>query len=171
MSRFVYSIEHEGNKINFTEDCRCKNVIQRGSVPVPPGLETALRACCLPEIASKARERAQKTEKQLEIGCRILGVVKPFDASAATLSHSVGAQQPGDAVVLLDTKGKPVQYLLCAQVEGSQWYCHAGTRANGTLNEENPFDIADIVVQDVGEGSARPGRKKRLRKNAKTPVK
>ena len=38
---------------------RCKDVAQRGRVPLPPGWAVALKAACLHQLAAAATQRAQ----------------------------------------------------------------------------------------------------------------
>ena len=150
---------------------RCHNVAQRGTVPLPLGWPTALRATALPAIAARTAERARLRERcYADIQCEVLGVAKEVPAFIGASSLSAG-----QSVTLRLAGQARGDVALCAHVEGARWMCHAGTFEGCDLSQDNPFRLDGLALRDIerdawiatsAEASAAPP-KKRVKPHAK----
>jgi len=143
---------------------RADNAAERG-VPLPEHWHSAMRAR---DLDSRAREAACKLkvdDSVSELSCILAGVPKPC------LAQSNGELCPGTVVPLSTPASGRVNFVLCAHIDGSMWYVHAGSfgvsepgnSAGGCLDESG-LVIKDIVAD--GCGSERPA--KRIKSHARS---
>ena len=135
---------------------RAENVVER-RVPLPDGWQHAVAATALPEIAKESARRVHARDPALRPGCRVLGVPK-----FVHLRDDRAARVPGGVVALKCAVGRRQEFILCAHVSGSKWWCHAGTSPDGG----RVFDPADLQLADVDAtawNAGAPYSHKRLR--------
>ena len=70
-------------------------------------------------------------------------------AAQVTATAAPGETNPG-AIVMLETSGTSMAYILCAWVRGSRWLCHRGTFDDrGNLDKRSPFDERSLVLPQL----------------------
>ena len=142
IASFRWHVLGEGVDELHTTKMNCKNAVRRG-VPFPDAWFMALRCSGL---ASIARESARKVYEQQVIytQCCFLGQPRKSPLPRPSTSHA-----PGATVMLQTDGGARLAYLLCAHVREDCWYCHRGSFAGNTLDDDNPFDEKDLVMKDI----------------------
>ena len=122
-----------------TQHVRADHAKKRG-VPFPEAWKAALKCLQMPTLVGSALDAARQESDATEIDCKFLG------AARMTTPADPGETRPG-AIVMLETSGTSMAYILCALVHGSRWLCHRGTFDDrGKLDERNPFDERSLVL-------------------------
>ena len=118
---------------------QCRNASKRG-VPFPDTWRTALKCLQMSTLVGSALEAARQESDAADVDCKFLG------AARMTTLADPGVTRPG-AIVMLESSGTIMAYILCSCVRGSNWLCHRGTFDDrGRLDERNPFDERNLVL-------------------------
>ena len=102
---------------------RVDHAVARG-VPLPSAWPTALRCFDLHQFATHALanyDPPTTVEDLHDLRCRCLGACKPIETRRCD-----GILASGACVALRNEIGARVNYLLVAQEEGDNWFCHPG---------------------------------------------
>ena len=136
---YDWRFDCDGLEETHEKKVNCKHASIRG-VPLPDTWKTALRCLQLPTLVGSALEAARQESDVAEVDCKLLGTAQ------VTATAAPGETKPG-AIVMLETSGSSMAYILCAVVRESKWLCHRGTFDDrGKLNEKNPFDETNLVL-------------------------
>ena len=126
---------------------------------MPAGWRLALRAAALAQLIE---ESAMRITSELQCGaasCYLLGAPgKPMAGAHAE------ARQPGTILQLRTSSGAERQFMLCAHVSGSMWYCHPGSILNDD-DSANPFDPAGLQLRDLDRPVDLPAKRCRVPPN------
>ena len=96
------------------------------------------------EKAKTSAEEFQKNTSVTDIECIFWGLAR---ACPVPVVGNVGVL--GAVVALQTGVGFCENYLLCAKIEGDRWFVHKGSRIDGEIDDEKPFDPKDLVVKDI----------------------
>ena len=126
------------------DDTQTKHVracdAKRQGVPFPDTWKTALKCLQMSTLVGSALEAARQESDAADVDCKFLG------AARMTTLADPGVTRPG-AIVMLESSGTIMAYILCSCVRGSNWLCHRGTFDDrGKLDERNPFDERNLVL-------------------------
>ena len=143
---------------------RADNASERG-VPLPDGWRNALRCKDLARLASEAGRKLETGDDMSELSCSLVGVPR------ACCESSSDELDAGTIVALRTPSSARVNFVLCAQIEGNDWYCHDGSFKAGEPGAPGRgcFDESDLIVKNVVEeacGDDRPA--KRIEPHART---
>ena len=118
---------------------QCRDASKQG-VPFPDTWRTALKCLQMSTLVGSALEAARQESDAADVDCKFLG------AARMTNPADPGETRPG-AIVMLDSNGTTMAYILCSWVRGSNWLCHRGTFDDrGKLDDKNPFDERSLVL-------------------------
>ena len=67
-------------------------------------------------------------------------------------------------IIALDDDGTRTVFLLCAHIDGDEWFVHQGSYDNGTLAAHS-FQEKDLVYKDIAKEAWDTSSRKRLRSN------
>ena len=149
---YRWAIAMDGTVREADVQVRTDHAAERG-VPLPDGWRVALSAS---DLGSRAAEAGRTLEVGgggvTELECKLAGVPK------ACIAGSVGEPRPGTIVPLRTPSSGRVNFVLCAHVSGSSWYCHSGSfeasdpgaPVHGLLDEAG-LVLKDIEAESVGE--------------------
>ena len=116
---------------------------EEDEIEVPVQINGKVRGrITLPKDSSEeqALEAARQESDAADVDCKFLG------AARMTTLADPGVTRPG-AIVMLESSGTIMAYILCSCVRGSNWLCHRGTfDVRGRLDERNPFDERNLVL-------------------------
>ena len=132
-------------------------------VPLPDGWKAALQATALPSIAKKSQERAHARAPAARPRCAVLGIPKRIE-----LPSRRTACAPGGIVEVRQARGRGREYLLCAQVSESHWWCHTG-RAAEAQRVFDPLDLELLDIRQVSRNDEIPTQKRRRHNSATDP--
>ena len=136
---------------------RCDHAFDRG-VPFPEHWLTAMRCAKLQQIADASVRELQDETVVTSLECVVLGVPKGCVAPENGVEGVVGS-----TVCLKTDGGQRKDYLPCAKVNGSRWFVHSGSLADGSLDEEEPFGKEDLVERDISQDAVSETRAPRRR--------
>ena len=96
---------------------RCQNVLDRG-VPLPDNWQVAFRAFALPMISQRSAAKAKAESGHRCLQCKVLGAARPMPELAGPSQE----EQVGSLMVLSGPGGSRCAAVLCAHVQGRQWF-------------------------------------------------
>ena len=136
---YIWNVVGGGFDDTQTKHVRADAAKKQG-VPFPDTWRTALKCLQMSTLVGSALAAARQESDAAEIDCKFLG------AARMTTPADPGETRPG-AIVMLETSGTSMAYILCALVRGSYWLCHRGQFDDrGKLDERNPFDERSLVL-------------------------
>jgi len=136
---YIWSVVGGGFDETQTKHVRACDAHRQG-VPFPDVWRTALKCLQMSTLVGSALEVARQECDAAEVDCKFLGVAR------MTTPTDFGETRPG-AIVMLESSGTTMAYILCSWVRGSSWLCHRGTFDDrGKLDERNPFDEQNLVL-------------------------
>jgi hypothetical protein len=130
---------------------RCRHAVTRG-VPLPDAWPHALRGMSLPSMAMSSAQKVQEQCGLPNIRCRIIGQPKYSPLPPVDVQN-----EPGAIAILAGAGGAHVEHLLCAPVDENRWLCHRGSFCAGQLDEGEPFNPRDLLIQDLDRDRPRAG--------------
>ena len=119
---------------------RYDNVKDRG-VPLPDGWEVAFRTLVLPKIAQRSAAKAKTESSHDSLQCKVLGTALPIPELACPSQE----EHVGSLMVLSGTGGSRRPVVLCAHVQGMEWFCYQCSDGDPA----DTIDIDDLVLDDV----------------------
>ena len=136
---YIWNVVGGGGDDSQAQNVRADHANKRG-VPFPEAWRTAFKCLQMSTLVGSALEAARQESDAAEVDCKFLG-----PARMTTLADP-GETRPG-AIVMLESSGTSMAYILCSWVRGSNWLCHRGTfDDHGKLDERNPFDERNLVL-------------------------
>ena len=143
---------------------RMDNARNRG-VRLPDFWRTSLRCRHLQQLADQAASDIDRVVGRLpeysqagrvvRADCQMVGVPKRHDGLSLDLRPGDAIDVRPGAVVPFEEDTGRVDYILCAHISGSKWYCHSGNFSGsaGSLPrgeiEGGDLDVSGLVVKDL----------------------
>ena len=94
--------------------------------------------------------------------CQVLGVPRVVPLPAASAAHV-----PGGVVTLQRPGGRRQEYILCALVDGTRWWCHPGVSSDAAcIFDPDDLELADVAA--MAWSAEMPPAHKRLRGRVET---
>ena len=118
---------------------RYNNTTSKG-VPLPSGWQVAFRALELPKIAERSAAKAVSEQGHHSLHCKVLGIALPLPE----LPSPTEEEQVGSLRVLSNPGGSRSVILLCAHVQGTEWFYY-----EFDSNSADTIDITHMVLGDV----------------------
>ena len=150
---------YRDNTVNVsqTKKARYDYSVEHGT-SMPEQWKTALKCRRLSVIARESAALFEEHSGLRDVTCRVIGLPRPVTI------HLDGRIELG-SILKLAMGIAPVEYVLCAHVEGQTWLCHRGSFEGNALSR-TPFDESDLAVKVLTadlwvEGMERP--RKRVR--------
>ena len=131
----------------YDERCLARLVCEdacRQSVPFPERWLTAMRCVKLRQLAHDTVEEVGSKTIATNLESVFLGVPKDCGVPERGVEGCIGS-----VAALKNDRGQRNDYILCARIDHERWLCHQGTLADGTLDEENPFNQEGLIEKDI----------------------
>ena len=124
-------------------------------VRLPDFWRTCLRCRHLLQHADLAATMVSQAIGRRRAGCWVAGVPKRHDGLSLNLQRSDATDlRPGAVVPFEEITGR-VDYIVCANISGSKWFCHSGTFSGSVgcvpcgVIEAGDLDVSGLVVKDL----------------------
>ena len=163
---FNWVIDANGDVHESEVSVRADHAAERG-VPLPHNWCNPLRSMSLLYWAKEAGHTLtiESGDSVSELSCSLAGVPKPCRV------HSDSEFNPGTILPLRARSYGRMNFVLCAHIDGSKWYCHAGVSGDSEsgISTNGCLDETGLVVKDIVEegcGDERPA--KRIKPHARS---